>query len=112
MAGNLQYRDACFPADLSRIVVPDGGLDFADVRFAQQQHAETALADAAADGVGQFARQQRLVEGQFSAVVAARDGELSVQTFGDTRMPMLEISMVWCRISFQNRMSQLSSQSS
>ena len=50
--------------------------------FSQQQHAQTALTDAAADGVGQLARQQRLVEGQFSAVVAARDGELSVQTFG------------------------------
>ena len=43
---------------------------------AQQQHAQTALADAAADGVGQFAVQHSLVEGQLAAVVAAGGGEL------------------------------------
>ena len=49
---------------------------------AQQQHAQTALADAAADGVGQFAVQHSLVEGQLAAVVAAGGGELAVHALG------------------------------
>ena len=49
---------------------------------AQQQHAQTALADAAADGVGQLAVQHSLVEGQLAAVVAAGGGELAVHALG------------------------------
>ena len=49
---------------------------------AQQQHAQTALADAAADGVGQLAVQHSLVEGQLAAVVAACGGELAVHALG------------------------------
>ena len=49
---------------------------------AQQQHAQTALADAAADGVGQLTVQHGLVEGQLAAVVAAGGGELAVHALG------------------------------
>ena len=49
---------------------------------AQQQHAQTALADAAADGVGQLTVQHSLVEGQLAAVVAACGGELTVHALG------------------------------
>ena len=49
---------------------------------AQKQHAQPALADAAADGAGQLAGQQRLVEGQGPAVVAAGLGQLAVQALG------------------------------
>ena len=50
--------------------------------LAQQQHAQAALADAAADGERQLARQQRLVERQGAPPVAARQGELAVQRLG------------------------------
>ena len=60
----LQQRDACLFAGLAGGGVPDAGLDLTDVGAAQQQHTQTALADAAADGVGQLAVQHSLVEGQ------------------------------------------------
>ena len=41
--------------------VPQAGLHFADVAGADHQHTQTALADAAANGQGQLARQQHLV---------------------------------------------------
>ena len=44
--------------------VPDAGLNLADVAVADHQHAEAALAHAAADGLWQLAVQQHLVEGQ------------------------------------------------
>ena len=56
--------------------VPDACLYFADVGAAQQQHAQTALADAAADGVGQLTAQP--------AMVSCRS-----MLSGLTRMPML-----------------------
>ena len=70
------------PASLQQafcLLVPQGGLHLADVGLAQQQHAQAALADAAADGQGQLAVQQHLVEGQLPAVVAAGFGELRIQ---------------------------------
>ncbi len=51
--------------------VPQAGLHFADVAGADHQHTQTALADAAANGQGQLARQQHLVE------AAARGGRHS-----------------------------------
>ena len=45
---------------------------------AQQQHTQAALADAAADGVGQLTSQHCLVERQGAAVIAARHGQLLV----------------------------------
>lgn len=51
----LQEEDSLFLADLSGFVVPEGGLDFADVAGADQEHTEAGLADAATDGLGEFA---------------------------------------------------------
>ena len=48
-----------------------------------------ALADAAADGVGQLAVQHSLVEGQLAAVVAAGGGELTVHALGADADAML-----------------------
>ena len=53
--------------------IPHAGLHFTDVHTAQQQHAQAALADAAADGVGQLAVQHGLVEGQGAAVDEATE---------------------------------------
>ena len=64
----LQQRNARLGAGLTGGSVPDAGLHLADVGAAQQQHAQTALADAAADGVGQLTVQHGLVEGQSTAV--------------------------------------------
>ena len=41
---------------------PDGALDFADVRLAQQKHAQAGLADTAADGLREFSRDEPAVE--------------------------------------------------
>ena len=51
----LQEEDSLFLADLSGFVVPEGCLDFTDVAGADQEHTEAGLADAAADGLGEFA---------------------------------------------------------
>ena len=48
---------------------------------AQQQHAQPGLSNAAAHGIGQLAAQQRLVEGQGTAVVAAGGRKLAVLAF-------------------------------
>ena len=69
--------------------VPNAGLHFANVGAAQQQHAQTALADAAADGVGQLTVQHGLVEGQGTAVIAAAMVSCLSMLSGLTRMPML-----------------------
>src|SRR5699024_4335238 len=78
----LQQVDAGLLTGFAGGGVPDGGLHLADVGAAQKQHAQPALADAAADGAGQLAGQQSLVEGQGAAVVAAGFGQLAVQAFG------------------------------
>src|SRR5699024_3581765 len=78
----LQQVDAGFFAGCAGGGVPDGSLHLADVGAAQKQHAQPALADAAADGAGQLAGQQRLVEVQGPAAVAAGLGQLAVQAFG------------------------------
>ena len=58
----LQQRDAGLLAGFAGGVVPDACLHLTDVGAAQQQHTQAALADAAADGVGQLAVQHCLVE--------------------------------------------------
>ena len=55
--------DVVLFADLDLGFGPDTGLHFADVGFLEQVHAQTTLADAAANGVGEFAGEQCLVEG-------------------------------------------------
>ena len=78
---NLQQRDVGVFKDLAGVLVPDGGLHFADVGLAQQQHAQAGLADAAADRQGELAFQQHLVERKLAALVAARQRQLTVQRF-------------------------------
>ena len=46
---------------------------------AKQQHTQTGLPDTAADGLGQLAAQQHLVEGQASPLIVAGEGQLLVQ---------------------------------
>ena len=52
---SLQQDDTCFLAEAFCLLVPQGGLYLADMRLAQQQHAQAALADAPADGQGELA---------------------------------------------------------
>ena len=47
--------------------------------LAQQEHAQAGLANAAADGEGQLALQQQLVEGKLPPCLAPGDGQLPVQ---------------------------------
>ena len=76
---HLQKRYPRLAALALGVLIPDGGLHFADVRLAQHQHTQAALADAAADGCGKLASKQHLVEWQVAAVIATSDGELAVQ---------------------------------
>ena len=78
---NLQQRDVGVFKDLAGVLVPDGGLHFADVGLAQQQHAQAGLADAAAHRQGELAFQQHLVERKLAALVAARQRQLTIQRF-------------------------------
>ena len=81
----LQQGDPGLGAGRAGGFVPDACLYFADVGAAQQQHAQTALADAAADGVGQLTVQHCLVEGESQPAMVSCRSMLS----GLTRMPML-----------------------
>ena len=78
----LQQGDPGLCAGRTGGFVPDACLYLADVGAAQQQHAQTALADAAADGVGQLAVQHGLVEGQLPAVITAGHGQLLIHALG------------------------------
>ena len=87
---NLLTAAGCLPwRRFAGGCVPDAGLHFANVGAAQQQHAQAALADAAADGVRQLTVQYGLVEGQGAAVVAAAMVSCLSMLSGLTRMPML-----------------------
>ena len=78
----LQQQHARILAQPAGIGIPEGGLDLADVRRADQQHTKSALADAATHREGQLATQQHLVEGKRAAVIAAGDGQLCVEGLG------------------------------
>ena len=78
----LQQQYSPFGADPAGLVVPNAALHLADVGHAHHQHAQAALADAAADGQGQLAIQQHAVEGQRAARLAAGQAQLAVQRFG------------------------------
>ena len=67
----LQQENVVLPAGFDHVAGPDGGVDFADVGAAQHQHTQTALADTAADGVGQLAGQQLFVVIQLGAILTA-----------------------------------------
>ena len=49
----LQKHYALRSTFCAHIVGPDGGLHFADVHAPEEEHAESGLSDAAADGEGQ-----------------------------------------------------------
>ncbi len=68
--------DACLGALSDLLFGPDGCLDFADVGFVEEEHAEAALADASADGVRQTAFDEHFVEGEFPTFGAATNFEL------------------------------------
>ena len=67
----LQQPDTGLFAGSNGIVIPDAGLDFADMGAAHHQHTQTGLTDTATHGQGQLAVQQCLVEGELSAVIFA-----------------------------------------
>lgn len=50
----LQKRNVVFGADAYGVLVPETGLDFADVGTANQQHTQARLTDTAADSQGQL----------------------------------------------------------
>ena len=74
--------DAAGLAKVHCFFVPNTGLYFADVRAADEQHAKPRLADAAAHRKRHFAREQRLVERQLPAVVAAGKSKLPIHALG------------------------------
>ena len=65
-----EQNDPGVLAGLEGLLIPDRCLHLADMGLAQEEHAQPGLADAAADGQGQLALQQQLVEGQLPPVVA------------------------------------------
>ena len=67
----LQQTDTGLFAGLNRFVIPDAGLNFADMGAAHHQHGKSGLADTAADGQGQFSTQQHLMEWQIPSVLTA-----------------------------------------
>ena len=48
----LQYNNSCFFTADSGVLVPDTGLDLADMGASHHQHTESGLTDTAADGEG------------------------------------------------------------
>ena len=69
---HLQQYDVFSGALLAHFLRPQADLDLADVGFAQQEHTQTALTDAAAHAQGQSAVQDALVEGEGQAVFAVQ----------------------------------------
>ena len=61
------------------VVGPDAGLDFTDVPFVEQHHAEATLSDAAADAQRQLVVQQLLVEIELFALLLMLNLQLSEQ---------------------------------
>ena len=61
---------------------PYRSLNLTDVGFVEQEHAQAALSDASADGVGQTAFDEHPVEGELKAVGASTDLKLLDERFG------------------------------
>ena len=78
----LQQCDAGFFTGAQSLLVPQADLYLADMTRTKQQHAQTGLTDAAADGLGQFSMQKHLMEGEIPALVAAGLFKLAVQSCG------------------------------
>ena len=62
--GGLKQLDTGVGTCFDLFFGPDGGLDFTDVGFVEKEHAQTALPDAAAYGVGQFTVKEKTVESE------------------------------------------------
>ena len=82
LKASLQQPDSRLLTGLHRLGVPDAGLHLADVGAAQHQHTQPGLADAAADGQGQFPVQQHLMERKLPPLVASGLGQLPVKRLG------------------------------
>ena len=60
---------------------PQGYMDFADMRLAQEEHADPGLADSSAYSIRKLFVQDRLLERKLTAVIASGKGKLSVERF-------------------------------
>ena len=74
--------DVLLTARFAHRVRPDAAGNFADMGTAEEEHAETGLADTATHGLGQFAGQELAVEVEFEAFLQLADLELLTEHFG------------------------------
>ncbi len=68
----LQQLDSVGFRFFADFLWPDGALHFSDVGFAQEEHADPGLADAAADGVGQLFLEDCFLERKLCALRGSR----------------------------------------
>lgn len=94
------------------MLIPYGGLHFADVRLFKHEHAKAGLAYTSAYSKRQFAVEQRLMERQLRTFLAMRRSKLFFIDSSSTLMPMLDISNSLSSTLLYSIMSPLSSQSS
>ena len=73
---------AGFSALLDLLFGPYRGLYFADVGFMKQEHAQAALSDASADGVGQLAVEEHAMESEVGLLGTSSQLELAGEGFG------------------------------
>ena len=79
---SLETRDARLLELLVHIVCPDGSLNFADVCLFEEEHAETGLADTAADRERHRAFSDELVELELHSVFCVCSLELGSEGLG------------------------------
>ena len=72
----LQHFNSVLFALLAHFLRPDRDLHLADVRFVEKQHTDAGLAETAADGKGQPAGKNALMEGQLRPLRHAGDLKL------------------------------------
>ena len=70
------------PAGFLNLFRPKAGLDPAHMGLAEEGNGHPASADAAADGLGQRAGQQRFLEGKLRPLFTAADLQLAAEGFG------------------------------
>lgn len=78
----LQQHYSPAGAELHGLLVPYGGLNFADMGLAKQYHGQSGLTDTSADGERQLAVQEHTMIGVSPSIVAAGYGQLAVKRFG------------------------------
>ena len=76
---------------------PQRALNLPDVGFSQEEHTDTGLADAAADGVGQLFFNNSLLEGQLRPFRVSLLFKLGKQGSLSTRIPMEDSSSAMSR---------------